>query len=78
MANKTMAKEVWEALKTWHIGVDRVRKAKAQTLRQEFDTITFKEGESVDDFACRITKITDQLSVLGEVYEEEEIMRKFL
>ena len=43
MANKTMAKEVWEALKTWHIGVDRVRKAMAQTLRQEFYALTFKK-----------------------------------
>jgi hypothetical protein len=40
--------------------------------------ITFKEGESVDDFSCRPTKITDQLAILGDVYEEETIVRKFL
>jgi hypothetical protein len=40
--------------------------------------ITFKEGESIDDFSCRLTKIADQLVILGDVYEEETIVRKFL
>jgi hypothetical protein len=43
MANKTTTKATWEALKTWHISVDQVCKAKAQTLRHEFDTLTFKK-----------------------------------
>jgi hypothetical protein len=76
IANKTTAKAAWDSLKTRYIGVDRVRKAK--TLRREFDGITFKEGESIDDFASRITRITDQLAILGEEHEEEEIVRKFL
>jgi hypothetical protein len=59
MANKTTAKAAWEALKTRHVGVDRVRKARAQSLHQEFSDLAFKEGESIDDFAYRITKITD-------------------
>ena len=32
----------------------------------------------VDDFSCHITRITDQLAILSEIYEEEEIVRKFL
>ena len=66
MANKPTAKAAWDALKTRHIDVDRVRKARAQTLRQEFNGLTFKEGETVDDFAYRITKITDHLAILGD------------
>ncbi|XP_066361070.1 uncharacterized protein [Miscanthus floridulus] len=50
IANKTTAKAAWDALKTRYIGVDRVRKAKAKTLRREFDGITFKEGETIDDY----------------------------
>jgi hypothetical protein len=33
LANKGMTKEAWDALKTRHLGVDRVRQAKTQTLR---------------------------------------------
>jgi hypothetical protein len=40
--------------------------------------IAFKEGESIDDFSCQLTKIADQLVILGDVYEEETIVRKFL
>jgi hypothetical protein len=78
LANKATTKEAWDALKTRLLGVDHFRKAKAQTLRQEFDVIAFREGESVDDFSCRLTKVTDQLAILGEVYEEETIVHKFL
>jgi hypothetical protein len=40
--------------------------------------ITFNERESIDDFSCQLTKIADQLAILGDVYEEETIMCKFL
>jgi hypothetical protein len=36
-----------------------MRKAKAQMMRWEIDVATFKEGESVDDFSCQLTKIID-------------------
>jgi hypothetical protein len=32
LANKATTKEAWDALKTRHLGVDQVRKAKAQML----------------------------------------------
>lgn len=43
MISTQTAKLAWEALKTMYIGNDRVRKAKAQSLR--FDGITFKEKQ---------------------------------
>ena len=36
---KPSAKEAWEAIKTFRIGDDRVRKATAQNLRAEYETI---------------------------------------
>jgi hypothetical protein len=45
--------------------VDRVKKAKARSLKCEFDTLTFLDGESVDDFDARIEWITNQPVVLG-------------
>jgi hypothetical protein len=55
IARKATAKAAWDALKKVHLGVDRVRQAKANTLHREFDALKFKDGESVDDFAVRIT-----------------------
>jgi hypothetical protein len=40
-----------DSLKKTHLGMDCVRQARANTLRQEFDTLQFKDVESVDDFS---------------------------
>jgi hypothetical protein len=78
MASKPTAKVAWEAIILRNVGVDRVRKAKANSLKHEFDLLTFNDGESVDDFGARISRITNQLAVLGCEYKEEEIVRRFL
>jgi hypothetical protein len=78
VATKETTKLAWDALKQRNIGVDRVRKAKASTLRREFDSLKFRDGESVDEFGTRITQLTNRLAVLGDDYTEEEIVRKFL
>jgi hypothetical protein len=61
-----------------NIGVDRVHKAKASSLKCEFDSLTFNDGESVDDFSACISRIVNQLTVLRVEYKEEDIVRQFL
>jgi uncharacterized membrane protein YgcG len=58
--------------------VDRVQKARASTLRHEFDSLQFQDGETIDDFGVRINHLTTQLAVLVNTYTEEEIVRCFL
>ncbi|CAO2189326.1 unnamed protein product [Urochloa humidicola] len=48
-----------------YIDVERVRKAKANTLWGEFDVLMLRDGEFVDDFGIRINKIAHQLVVLN-------------
>jgi len=57
LATKASAKEAWEAIRTLHIGDDRVRKATAQNLRAEYESIVLCEGEAIEDFALRLTGI---------------------
>jgi hypothetical protein len=78
IASKPTSKAVWEAIILRNVGVDHVQKAKASSLKHEFDAITFLDGESIDDFGTRIGRITNQLAVLSFEYKEEEIMRRFL
>jgi uncharacterized membrane protein YgcG len=78
MANKSSARAAWEDIKMANLGVERVRKAKAQTLRKEFDSLAFKDGESVSDFQVRITKIAQQLRTLGDDLDESAVVRRFL
>jgi hypothetical protein len=78
IASKASAKAAWESITLCNVGVDRVCKAKARSLKHEFDSLTFNDSESVDDFGARISRIMNQLAVLGFEYKEEEIMCLFL
>jgi hypothetical protein len=78
LGSKDSAKEAWDALKTMRLGNERVRKAKAQLARREYDSLDFLDGESVEDFALRLTGMVTQLGALGEPVTEEEAVRKFL
>jgi hypothetical protein len=70
LASKGSAKGAWDALKTMSLGVARVRDARAGTLAKEFAAIRFKEGDTVDDFAIRLTGMVSQLALLGRVVAE--------
>ena len=47
---KKSAKENWEVLHTFHVGMDRMVEAKVQTLKREFDTISTKRNEQLDQY----------------------------
>jgi hypothetical protein len=74
IASKLTTKSAWEVIILCNVGVDRVQKAKANSLKHEFDALIFNDGESVDDFGARIGRIMNQLAVLGCEYKEEEIV----
>lgn len=46
----TTSKEIWEAIKSRHLGADRVKEARLQTLMTEFDRLKMNDSDSVDDF----------------------------
>jgi hypothetical protein len=52
--SKSSAMAAWEANIFCNVGVDQVRKAKASTLKCEFNSLIFNGGESVDDFGAHI------------------------
>lgn len=61
-----------------HEGADRVKEAKVQTLKVEFELLCMKEIESIDDFAIRLTTIVNNIRALGEKMEESYAVKKFL
>ena len=48
-----------------YMGVDRVKEARVQTLRSEFEVVRMKEGESIDDFFMRLNTIVTGIRSLG-------------
>lgn len=78
VAAKNTALEVWTALRTMHMGADRVKEAKVQTLHWEFENLSMGDAESVDDFATKVTLIVGQMQALGEKIEEKKVVKKLL
>lgn len=72
------AKKVWEAVKQRHMGAERVREARLQTLLSEFDRLKMKEDEKIDDFVGKISEISSKSAALGETIEETKLVKKFL
>ncbi|GJX69130.1 ribonuclease H-like domain, reverse transcriptase, RNA-dependent DNA polymerase [Tanacetum coccineum] len=57
LAEKQTAKDAWETLKTMFMGAERVKTAKVQTLKAEFETLSMKDTEIIDDFAMKVNNI---------------------
>ena len=56
-----------------------MKEVNAQKLLAEFESISFKPGESIDDFAVRIAKLATDLKGLGEEsVTDTRVMKKFL
>ncbi|KAI3523596.1 hypothetical protein L1887_01838 [Cichorium endivia] len=78
LAEKKTAKEAWEALKTMFMGADRVKTARIQTLKAEFEAMNMKETEGVDEFAAKVTNIVSTMRTLGDTVDEAYVVKKLL
>jgi hypothetical protein len=78
LAVKDCAKTAWEVIKTMRLGSERIREAKAQRRRREWEDLRFKTGETIEDFALRLTAIVNDLELLGDPIDEYKAVLKYL
>ncbi|CAN6286925.1 unnamed protein product [Urochloa humidicola] len=78
IAEKKTAKEAWESLKTRYLGVDRVKKARVQTLKSDFKDLHMKDTESIDEFAGKISGLANKMKDLGATMEDDVLVKKLL
>ncbi|KNA02920.1 hypothetical protein SOVF_214050, partial [Spinacia oleracea] len=72
------SKGVWDAIKARHVGADRVKEARLQTLMAEFDRLKMKETDKIDDFVGKISELSSKSVALGQTIEEPKLVKKFL
>ncbi|XP_074347555.1 uncharacterized protein LOC141686417 [Apium graveolens] len=60
------------------LGVDRVKKAKVQTFKLEFESLKMKESEQLDDFCYKLNSLVANIRALGEAIDEEYVVKKLL
>ena len=67
---KKSAKENWEVLHTFLVGMDRMVEAKMQALKREFDIISMKRNEQLDEYSNLFARIVTNLRDLEETLDE--------
>ena len=76
IADKKTAKEAWEAIKTMSQGADRVKKARIQTLKAEFEVMGMKDTDQLDDFYMKLNGLVSNIHALGEEVKESYVVKK--
>jgi hypothetical protein len=78
IAKKETTKEAWDTIVTMRVSDDRVKKATTQQLRRKFELATFDDGETVEDYAVRLSDMAAHLATLDEEMKNGEIIVKML
>lgn len=78
IVEKQTVKGARDTLKTIHLGADRMKNAKVQTLKTEFDLLWMKETDSIDNFKMKLTTIVNKARALGAKMEEDYVVKKLL
>jgi hypothetical protein len=79
LSKKRTVKEAWDDIAAARIGSDRACKTTLQALRKEWENLTFKPGEDVDDFAlCLNTLQQKMVQFSDDTYDEERAVEKLL
>ena len=67
------AKEMWHVLEVTHEGTNEVKRARKNTLIQEYEMFRMKAEETIYDVQKRFTHIVNHLIALGKTSEKEEL-----
>ncbi|XP_039771831.1 uncharacterized protein LOC120639992 [Panicum virgatum] len=78
VAEKETTTDEWAALRSMHVDVERVREARIQSLKSDFDNLKMSEAESVDEFAEKFMMIVGHIRELGDAMDEKYVVKKLL
>ncbi|KAG2404336.1 uncharacterized protein HKW66_Vig0112580 [Vigna angularis] len=76
--DKSTSQEIWNSIKQKYRVSIRVKRAQLQALRKEFELLTMKEGEKVDNFLGRTMTIVSKMKSNGEAVEQSVVVSKIL
>ena len=78
IAATTTSKQAWTELQKEFQGSTRVITVKLQALRQEFETVSMKHNEAVQEFISRMMAVINQMRVFGDNVDNQRVVAKVL
>lgn len=76
IAEKETAREVWQVIKQMAVGEDRVRKARAQVVKRQFDRLVMSDSSSLVEFSQLLVSLVGELRSLGVDLKESSVVEK--
>ena len=58
--------------------MSQVKQAKIDLLRSQYENFTIHDNDTIDDMVTRFTKITNGLTSLGDVIDNDQKVRKVI
>jgi hypothetical protein len=78
VAHCKSSKEIWDKLRNIYEGDTKVKAAKLQIYRGQFEQIKMKEDENIATYFLRVDETVNAIIGLGEEIEESLIVQKVL
>jgi hypothetical protein len=72
------SKDIWDAMRSKYQGSTKVKRANLQALRREFEVLSMKETESVEEYFSRTLAIANRMSTQGQRLEQVTVVEKIL
>jgi transposase InsO family protein len=76
IAEKETAKEVWQVIKQMAVGEDRVKKARAQVVKRQFDRLVMSDSSSLVEFSQLLISVVGEMCSLGMDVKESNVVEK--
>ncbi|KAJ8644712.1 hypothetical protein MRB53_006460 [Persea americana] len=74
----TSAKEIWDKLQGVYEGDKKIKEAKLQTYRTQFENIKMTENENVGAYLQRVNEVVTSIRGLGETLKDQVAVKKVL
>ena len=71
-------KELWDKLKNIYEGDAKVKNAKLQSYRSQFESLKMEENEYITTYFLRIYEVVNTMRGLGENIKDVNIVQKVL
>jgi hypothetical protein len=78
VAHCKSAKDIWDKLRNIYKGYSKIKAAKLQTYRGQFEQLNMKEDEDITDYFLQVDETVNAIIGLGEEIEESVIFQKVL
>ena len=72
------AKEMWDKIILSYEGDAKVKSAKLQTLRIEYENLRMRSDENIASFFLRLDDVVNRMKNLGETITESTLVEKIL